>query len=215
MDRFKTKLFTTCGLILLVSNPKASISETSIGEITQSSGTVTFLSFTPPNRVKEVKVKDALYPEGSYLTQANAILTAKMLDGSWIRLSPKSKMAMAIDHTNKSITIHLFTGSLKALVSKNISPESPYKLIVKSGDTYLESSEAKFSVVRHPFFNDIKAYVEKGVVTAYRERSGKSDFQHVHTLESLTIDERSADLPHPRKLGGKEIRFIKKANYLK
>lgn len=214
MDRNPAKLLTTCGLIILFSNLHAAVPETSLGEVTQSIGTVTYLSFSSP-RVKEVNTKENLLSEGSYLTRDNSILTAKLLDGSWLRLSPRSKIALDIDNDKRSILIHLFTGSLKALVSKNLGHNLPYKLIIKSGDTYFESSEAKFSVVRHPFFNKVKTFVEKGVVTAYRDDVGKNDFQHVHSGEALVIDEKSDDIPYPQKLSAKEARFLKKGKYLK
>lgn len=214
MDRFAKKFVAACGLVLSLS-VHAELPHASLGVVTQSYGTVTFLSYTPPNVVRVVKVKDDLFTEGSYLTRKDSFLTAKSIYGQWLRLSPKSKISLSLDHESKSVILHLFSGSVKVLSSEKLNSNNPYKLIVKSGNTFFESTEGKFSIIRHLALNNVKVYVEKGVVTTYREFSEEPNLHHLHALETMTVEDKLSEFTSPRKMTPKEIRFISKARYLK
>lgn len=214
MDRITKKYFAACGLVLSLS-VRAELPHASLGTVTQSHGTVTFLSYTPPNIVQNVKVKDDLFSEGSYLTRDDSFLTAKSIYGQWLRVSPKSKIYLSLDHENKSITLHLLSGSVKVLSSEKLNSQNPYKLIVKSGNTFFESTEGKFSIVRYLALNSVVAYVEKGVVTTYREGQKDINLHYLHALETITIEDKISPISSPRKMTKKEIKFISKARYLK
>lgn len=214
MDRFTKKLITACGLILTI-NIRAELPPASLGKVTQSHGAVTYLSYTPPNVVKAVKAKDDLFSEGSYLTKNDSFLTAKSIYGQWIRMSPKSKISLSLDHESKSVVLHLLSGSVKVLTSEKLKAGNPYKLIVRSGNTFFESSEGKFSIIRHLPLSSVNIYVEKGVVTTYREGEKESRLHHLHALETMNIEDKSSEFSSPRKMTEKEIKFISEARYLK
>ena len=103
-------------------------------------------------------------------------------------------MSFTLDHESKSLTLHLLTGSVKVLSSEKLKSQNPYKLIVKSGNTFFESTEGKFSIIRHLPLNNVNVYVEKGVVTTYREGERETRLHHLHALETMSIADKLSRL---------------------
>lgn len=220
MVRTKTysRVATSCligGLFLL---PLTSFSAPfNLGDITQAEGETTFLDFAPPHhRLSEVKTNTKFVTDGSYLTKEDAFLTVQLFDGSWLRLSPRSKISAEFDPTAKIITLHLFTGSVKLLISSSQNGEAVQKLVVKSADAVFEASEGKFSVVRNPITNSSSVYVEKGMVLAtHQQNSEQSEVKLVHRQETTSLQDRDTVFEEPRKMTEKEVQYLHPSQYLK
>lgn len=187
-----------------------------LGKITQAEGEITYLNFTPPHPITNVKVNQQLLTDGSYLTQDESFLTVLLFDGSWLRVSPKSKIAAEFDPNSKTLTIHLFTGSLKALINTNENGKKIEKLIVKSSGATFETVEAKFTVSRNTVSDLSSVYVEKGTVLSTQHlQNNKTDVELVHSRETTTINDLDSDIESPRKMTDKELKFLHPSFYLK
>lgn len=188
-----------------------------LGVVTQAEGEISFLDFTPPHHLlKNIKAKQTFLSEGSYLTQDDSFLTVRMFDEtSWLRLSPRSKFAPEFNAKNKTLIIHLFTGSVKVLFSSTLSQDRIAKVIVKSADGSFECSEGKFTVVRNNITDTSSVYVEKGTVVSSFNSEVSQDLEIVHAQETTTITDRNSEVPSPRKMTDKEISFLHPSKYLK
>ncbi|MGE3611375.1 MAG: FecR domain-containing protein [Bacteriovoracaceae bacterium] len=218
MDRFKIKISKSCGLILLCLCFKVSAQNlgAKLGAVTQLHGEVTFFPFHLPNKLKHLQVNDILNEKGSYLTYEDSFMTVKLFDGSFLRLSPKSKFSLEFNASQKIYTLHLFTGSIKILFSQKLSAGKAEKLIVKSGDTEIETTEGKFSVVANPVMDLVNCYVEKGLVSVISLSQGeRKDFAYVHRNETVSVEESNHDVSVPRKISDKELQFLHGSSYLK
>ncbi len=188
-----------------------------LGQVTQAEGDITFLDFAPPHhKISNVKESTKFITDGSYLTKDDSFLTVQLFDGSWLRLSPRSKVSAEFDPTGKVITLHLFTGSVKLLISSSQNGEAVQKLVVKSADALFEATEGKFSVVRNPITNVSSVYVEKGMVLAMQNGSSQNnEVKLVHREETTSLKDRDVDFESPRKMTEKEIKFLHPSSYLK
>lgn len=187
-----------------------------LGTITQIDGEVTYLNFMPPHALKQVKMKNHLLTDGSYLTQDNSFFTVKLFDGSWLRVSPKSKIAFEFTPDNKTLTIHLFSGSLKTLFSSELNNKKLEKLVIRSAGATFETVEGKFTVSRNTVNDVSSVYVEKGTVIASQYvLNDKKDMELVHARETTAINDRDTDIESPRKMTDKEIKFLHPSFYLK
>lgn len=213
-----TRVATSCLIGGLLLFPLAGFTAPfNLGLVTQVQGEITFLDFTPPlHKLSEVKENTKFITDGSYLTKEDAFLTVQLFDGSWLRLSPRSKVSAEFDAVAKVVTLHLFTGSVKALISSSQNGEAVHKLVVKSADAVFEASEGKFSVVRNPITNVSSVYVEKGVVIATHNGTSKiQEGQLIHRLETTSLKDRDLEFDSPRKMTEKESSFLHPSNYLK
>jgi ferric-dicitrate binding protein FerR (iron transport regulator) len=186
-----------------------------LGAITQTQGEATYFPFFPPFEVQTLKTQDKIKEKGSYLTQENAYFTMKLFDGSWVRISPKTKLTFEFDPTEKILVVHLYTGSLKILFSTQLNQNKIHKLMVKSSGLSFESVDGKFSVVRNLLTDETSVYVEKGAVVATRGNEDQKGMQPVHGQESLTLKDREQGLGTPLKLSEKEIKFLNSKFYLR
>jgi ferric-dicitrate binding protein FerR (iron transport regulator) len=187
-----------------------------LGKITQAEGEITYLNFAPPHALKQVKAQEAVQTDGSYLTQDNSFMTVELFDGSWLRVSPKSKFTLEYLATSKTILVHLFSGSAKFLFSAHLNQNEVQKIMVKSADTLFESVDAKFSVVRSPLTDTNSLFVEKGTVMAIQHVfNEKKDMELVHSNETISVKDNQLDIESPRKMSEREIKFLHPSHYLK
>jgi ferric-dicitrate binding protein FerR (iron transport regulator) len=187
-----------------------------LGKITQAEGEITFLNFAPPHQLNKVSIKERLQSDGSYLTQESSFMTVELFDGSWLRVSPKSKFTLEFQPTSKVILVHLFSGSVKILFSTHLNENQVQKIIVKSADTLFESVDAKFSVVRSPLTDTNSVFVEKGTVMAIQHVfNEKKDVELVHAKETASVKDNQMDIESPRQMSEKEIDFLHPSHYLK
>lgn len=213
-----TRIASSClisGLILF-SFTSFAASPFNLGKITQAEGEITFLNFIPPHKLETVKKDQNLQSEGSYLTQDDAFMTVQLFDGSWLRLSPNSKISMEYEPTAKVMTVHLITGSLKTLFSNKINEGAVDKIIIKSTDGTFESVDGKFSVVRNPVTDMSSVYVEKGtVVVMQNDPIEMKQAVLVHTKEMAFVKYREAVIETPRHMTDEEMKFLHPSKYLK
>ncbi|MBA2404316.1 MAG: FecR domain-containing protein [Bdellovibrionales bacterium] len=187
-----------------------------VGKVTQAEGKITFLNFTRPYKAKKVKPQQSLMTEGSYLTQENSFLTVELFEGSWLRLSSRTKISVDYDPTAKIININLLTGSIKVLFSSSLNDKQVDKIIIKSIDAVFESSDGKFSVVRNPVLDLSSVFVEKGTVVAAHSGNRLSrDVRLVHTKETTSLKDRETEFEETRQMTEKEIKFLHPSFYLK
>lgn len=188
-----------------------------MGSVTQAEGEVTFLDFAPPHhKLSKVKENSKFVTDGSYLTKDDSFLTVQFFDGSWLRMSPSSKVSVEFDAVSKAITVHLFTGSIKLLISSSQNDQQVTKLLVKSADALFESAEGKFTVVRNPITDLSSLYVEKGVVLAMQNGlSENKNVTLVHRQEMTSLKDRDHEFESPRSMTDKEIKFLHPSHYLK
>lgn len=188
-----------------------------IGQITQAQGEISFLDFTPPHhRISKVKVRGKFLTDGSYLTKDNSFLTVQFFDGSWMRLSPRSKVSVEFGPDTKTLTVHLFTGSIKVLISTSQNDLKVEKLLIKSADALFESAEGKFTVVRNPVSDLSSVYVEKGMVLAmHNGMSENKNVKLIHQRETTSLKDRSPEFEPARKMTDKEVKFLHPSYYLK
>lgn len=219
MVRQKTysRSLSSCCLIALLTflSSLAFAQDFNIGVVTQVEGESTFFSYLPPRSVKNVKLKQDAQTEGSYLTHEDAFLTFKLFTQNYLRLNPKSKISLEYNPKEKLLTVHLFSGSFKALFSKNENNPRVQKLIVKSADTYFETVNGKFTVVRNVLDGTNSVYVEKGsiVVTQYAGLEVK-DTEIVHARETTSVADNKSDIGPPQALNDKQIKFLHPSFYL-
>jgi ferric-dicitrate binding protein FerR (iron transport regulator) len=207
-----------CCLILLVSLPifKVHANTHLVGKFTQISGEVTFFNFTGLRKVSTISDKDILTTQGSYLTQDDSYFTANLNNEGWLRLSPRSKVALEYDPDSKTLKISLFTGSLKLLISSTDKMSFLNRVIVQSAGALFEAVDAKFTVSRNNLEDTSSAYVEKGAVLATQYiQYEKKDSEILHSNETTTINDRVEDINSPRKMTNKEIKFLHPSQYLK
>jgi ferric-dicitrate binding protein FerR (iron transport regulator) len=212
MDRIK-KTIIALGCLVSGLSFALELPSPSLGELTQVHGMVTYVPYRGPLKLIEVKEKDKLLSSGSYLTRDDAFMTIKLFDGSFLRMSPKTKFSIEIDYPQKIATIHLFTGSMKVLISQRLNQSKIEKFLIKSGDGLIEASEAKFSVIRNLMDRTISIFTEKGLVTA--RLASNDSFQLVHNMESILIEEKSHSISSPEKISKKHLKYIHGAFYLK
>lgn len=187
-----------------------------LGKITQAEGEITFLNFAPPHKLSQVKIKQQLMSDGSYLTQEASFMTVELFDGSWLRASPKSKFTIEFQPASKVILVHLFSGSIKILFSTHLNDNIVEKIIVKSADTLFETVNAKFSVVRSPLTDMNSVFVEKGtVMTIQHVFNEKKDMEIVHAKETASVKDNQTDIESPRQMSEKEMNFLHPSHYLK
>lgn len=212
MDRKSKRIIAACCLIFpLYAAWAGPIKPLKVGTITQSHNRVTFLDYVTTANVLEVKEQSDLMTEGSYLTSDEAFLTARLFDGSWLRASPQTKFAVEFDKKAKNLTVNLFTGSMKAMISQKLSKGEIQKILFKSADSMAEASEAKFSIVRTPVLDMFSVYVEKGVVTISK---GKATVL-VHALEMVSVHDKKPEIEEPHKMDEKQLKFLHGKSYLK
>ena len=205
-------------LILLIAQNSllANAQDFKIGEITQAEGESTFLHYAPPHKLIQVEKNRPVLMEGSYLTQDSSFITIKFFDGSWLRVSPKSKLSIEFLPHSKQVIIHLFTGSVKTLFSSMLNNKGIQKIIVKSADTLFETVGAKFSVVRNPLTSTNSVFVEKGsVVTIQHVANEKKDMEIVHRNEMTSVKDNEHDIKSPRTMSEEEVKFLHPSKYLK
>ena len=195
---------------------KANAQAFNIGNITQAEGESTFFHYLPPQRLIQVKKDQNVRMGGSYLTQDSSFITIKFFDGSWLRISPKSKISIEYLPESKQILIHLFTGSVKTLFSRKLSQGGILKFVVKSADTFFETVGAKFSVVRNAVSNTNSIYVEKGsVIIIQNVANERKDMEIVHRNEMTSVKDNEHDIMSPRKMSEGEVKFLHPSKYLK
>lgn len=176
---------------------------------------MTYLEFSAPYRLHNLKEEHKFITEGSYLSQEESFLTVQLFEGSWLRLSPRSKISPEFDPKTKTITIHLLTGSVKILFSSILNSHAVEKIVVKSADAQFEVAEGKFTVVRNSLVDLSSVYVEKGAVVASSLfQSAKSETEVVHAGETLSVQDRDTELESPRKMSQKEIEYLHPTKYL-
>lgn len=217
MDKLKKIVisFIACGLIPW-STQANDFPQTKIGQISQTYGQTTFLTYKVPSTLYPVKKNSPFFTDGSYLTRDNSFFTAQLFDGSFLRASPKTKFAVELDTHQKMATIYLFTGSIKVLISRALNQGKLEKIIVKSGDGVFEASEAKFSVVRNPVLSDVSIYVEKGSLLARAVRNNsQEDLQLIHTMEGVTLKDKTFDIDEPHRLTAREKKWLHANFYLR
>jgi ferric-dicitrate binding protein FerR (iron transport regulator) len=209
--------FKSCSLILCLFFSSFSwASPFMMGKITQASGEIHFFKFASPYKTIPVQTNGKIETKGSYLTQDDSFFTVQLFDGSWIRISPKTKISIDFAPESKTATLHLFSGSVKVLFASSLNGNKIQKLVIKSADAVFETVEGKFSVVRNIINNTSKVLVEKGAVIASHEIiADKKDVILVHAGESTLIKDRDPNIPSPRKLSEKEMKFLQAKNYLK
>lgn len=201
---------------MILFSALATAQEFKIGQITQAEGESTFLHYTPPHELKQVKSNEPVLMGGSYLTQDTSFITIEFFDGSWLRINPKSKLSIEFLPHSKQILIHLFTGSIKTLFSSKLSSEGMEKIIVKSAGTLFETVGAKFSVVRNPLTSTNSVFVEKGsVVTIQHVANERKDMEIVHTNEMTSVRDNDQDIKSPRKMSEEEVKYLHPSKYLK
>src|SRR6478735_2612096 len=91
--------------LFLFSLSSLAASRFHLGQITQVEGEITFLNFAPPHKIENVKKEQSLETDGSYLTQDDAYMTVQLFDGSYVRLSPSSKISAEFEPVSKTMTI--------------------------------------------------------------------------------------------------------------
>jgi len=186
-----------------------------LGTITQAEGEITFLNFAPPHQVKQVKVQEILQTDGSYLTQDTSFMTVELFDGSWLRVSPKSKFTLEYLASSKTILVHLFSGSVKILFSTHLNKNEAQKIIVKSADTLFESVEGKFTISRNIVSDISNVYVEKGTVIATKYvHNERKDSEIIHARETASIKDIDTNIESPSRMTDKEIKFLHPSSYL-
>ena len=206
-----------CSLVILIllAPLKTEAVTHQLGLVTQAKGDITFFNFNLHNQVLQVKKQDLLFSDGSYLSQDNSFLVVKLFDGSYLRLNPKSKMALEYAPDLKILRIFLFTGSLKALITQTKKDNRLEKIIVQSGGALFEASESKFTVSRNMISDVSSVYVEKGAILASQTVLGeKKDMELVHQKETLSIWDKDLDIKSPRKMRDKEIQYLHPSRYL-
>ena len=218
MDRTKTLTRNAiCCLITthLLFAPKAMSASHQLGIISQIEGEITYLDYLKVKTVTNVKEKDQLQTDGSYLTHNNAYFNVHLFDGSWLRLNPKSKISLEFYPETKTLTIFLLTGSMKILLDIDRKEKQLDKVIVQSAGATFETVGAKFTVTRNLLTDQSSVYVEKGTVVATQYvQYQKQDMELVHAKEKTTINDREKDVESPRKMTDKEIHFLNPKNYL-
>ncbi len=188
----------------------------SVGQFTQVTGEVTFFNFTGLRRVSSVSETEKLVTGGSYLTQDDSFFTANLNNEGWLRVSPRSKIALEYDPNTKTLKISLFTGSLKALISSTDKMNFLDRVIIQSAGASFEAVDAKFTISRNNLEDTSSAYVEKGSVLAWQSiQHEKKDSEILHNNETTTISDRIQDISSPRKMTNKEIKFLHPSHYLK
>ena len=186
-----------------------------LGIISQIEGEITYLDYLKVKTVTNVKEKDQLQTDGSYLTHNNAYFNVHLFDGSWLRLNPKSKISLEFYPETKTLTIFLLTGSMKILLDIDRKEKQLDKVIVQSAGATFETVGAKFTVTRNLLTDQSSVYVEKGTVVATQYvQYQKQDMELVHAKEKTTINDREKDVESPRKMTDKEIHFLNPKNYL-
>ena len=218
MDR--TKKITRNSICCLITTlilwaPKALSTNHQLGLVTQLEGEITFLDFVKIKTITNVKEKDHLHTDGSYLTHDDAFFNVQLFDGSWLRLNPKSKISLEFNPETKTLTIFLLTGSMKILYDQARKERKLEKIIVQSAGATFETVGAKFTVTRNLLTDQSSVYVEKGTVIATQYvQHQKQDMELVHAKEKTTINDRENDVESPRKMSDKEIHFLNPKNYL-
>ena len=186
-----------------------------LGIISQIEGEITYLDYLKVKTVTNVKEKDQLQTDGSYLTHNNAYFNVHLFDGSWLRLNPKSKISLEFYPETKTLTIFLLTGSMKILLDIDRKEKQLDKVIVQSAGATFETVGAKFTVTRNLLTDQSSVYVEKGTVVATQYvQYQKQDMELVHAKEKTTINDREKDVESPQKMTDKEIHFLNPKNYL-
>jgi hypothetical protein len=188
-----------------------------LGVVTQAEGEISFLEYAPPHhRLKTIKPQQTFLTDGSYLSQDDSFLTVRLFDEtSWLRLSPRSKFSAEFRPTNRTLTIYLFTGSIKVLFSSILSQKKIDKVVVKSADGSFESTEGKFTVVRNNIADTSSVYVEKGTVMSSLNNETSQILLMVHAQETTSITDRRNEVASPRKMTDKELNFLHPSKYLK
>jgi hypothetical protein len=218
MDRTKNLLrIAVCSLGFLahLTSLTAQAVTHDLGLITQSEGEITFFNFNFHNEVAQIKKGDKLTTNGSYLTKENSFFVVKLFDGSYLRLNPRSKMALEYEPDFKTLRILLFTGSIKALITQTNKINPMDKIIVQSAGASFEASESKFTVSRNIIDDISSVYVEKGAVVATQSILGeKKDMELVHQEETTSIRDKDLDVKSSRKMKDKEIKYLHPSRYL-
>ncbi len=213
MDLKSKIIRTTCslGLFFSVSSYSSPVSYQNVGQITQLYGTVTFLDYRSGQKVETVTNAHKIRTEGSYLIHEESFLTVKIIGGNWLRMSPKSKFALEYDPKNKTLSVFLFSGSIKALISNELNGNSLERLIIKGGNLEATAYEAKFTISRTPFMDIMSVTVEKGMVTVIKG----DEVEYLHSNERITLNEKSIKMEKVEKISPQNIKQAKGKFYLK
>lgn len=214
MDRRSSKYFSTISCLIVFYSQTTFGQEFNLAEISQLKGEVTSLEFAPPHTKKELSKNSIIKTESSILSHDESFYTAKLFDGSWIRVSPKTKLSFNFKPEEKIIQINLYAGSIKILFSTNLNNHKAEKIIVKAADLIIESVDGKFSVIRNNLINQSSVYVEKGLVMGSSELIPQKQTL-LHSREKLTIQDREKINPEVENITEKEMKYIHSKFYLK
>ncbi len=215
MVRTKTVTRIAVGCLALLLQSPSFANDFRLGELTQSKGEISYLGFASPHTVLEVKKGDVLKTEGSYFTKEQGHFTAKLFDGSWLRVSPRTKISLGFNAQERILELTVFVGSVKVLFSSATNQNKVAKIIVRHADTFFESTEGKFSVVRNPLTSETSVFVEKGLVTGYFDFPGENkDKVVVHTKEMSSVKDRTWDFDEPKSISENQLKFLNSTFYL-
>jgi hypothetical protein len=214
MDRRASIWHSAASSLILIFSSYALGQEFNVGEITQLQGEITALEFVTPHRKLNLSKKSPLKEECSILSGEDSFYTAKLLDGSWIRVSPKTKLSFDYDPNEKTIKINLYLGSIKILFSTNLNQRKIEKIIVYTAGLKLESADGKFSIMRNILTNESSIFVEKGLVMASLENNLNQQI-YLHAREKLIMPDRQKQLPEIETIKDKEMKAIHSKFYLK
>ena len=214
MDRRASIWYSTASCLILILSSYALGQEFNVGEITQLQGEITALEFAAPYRKVSLSKKSALKEENSILSGEDSFYNAKLLDGSWIRVSPRTKLSFDYDPIQKTILINLYSGSIKILFSTNLNQRKIEKIIVHTADLKIESADGKFSLMRNILTNESSVFVEKGLVMASLQNNLNQQI-YLHGREKLILPDRQKVLPGTEVIKDKEMKTIHSKFYLK
>lgn len=213
MDR-RASIFRTAISCLIISGAQSIFAQAfNLAEISQIKGEVTSLEFSAPHTKIELSKNSVIKTESSILSHDNSFYTAKLFDGSWVRVSPKTKLSFNFYPQEKVIEINLYSGSVKILFSTNLNNHKVEKIIINSADLKIESVDGKFSIIRNNLINESSVYVEKGLVIGSSVQTPNKQ-AILHAREKLVIQDREKRLPETERITEKEMKYIHSRFYL-
>lgn len=214
MDRRASIFRTAISCLIIFWTSSTSAESFNLAEISQIKGEVTSLQFSAPHTKTELSKNSVIRTETSILSHENSFYTAKLFDGSWVRVSPRTKLSFNFYPQEKIIEINLYSGSIKILFSTHLNDHKVEKIIINSADLKIESVDGKFSIIRNNLINESSVYVEKGLVIG-----SSTQIPHkqaiLHAREKLVIQDRLKTLPETDEITEKEMKYIHSRFYLK
>lgn len=186
-----------------------------IGRISQIKKSVTSSTLKAKNTdSSQVMAKDKVKTGHVYRTQADGHFSIQLFDGGWVRLNPNTEVSFQFDAEDKTLTIKLYKGSLKAVVTKNIGKKQVEKVKIESDFMLFETSESKFSIASNELTEVISAFVEKGVLIASKQISPEKTLM-IHRDETISLNKDDRLPSRASKMTEYEIKFVKENEYLK